>query len=105
MPTDSIPSFLGWAASSAGLAAIAAFLIERLGAFQALSSKQKQIIVACIIVVIPQAVLFLIGIVPAATWATLQPYWQSLVTSVVVLVTLLSSEVAHRVDKVVRKEL
>ena len=99
MSTSTIPAFLGWAASSAGLVAIASFLLERLSGFQSLTSKQRLVIIVAVVLVIPQLVLIITKVVPNSTWATLQPYWQSLVTSIVVLSTFLASEGAHAVDK------
>jgi hypothetical protein len=99
MPTGSIPEFLAWAASSAGLVAIASWIAERLRAFQMLTAKGRQLVMIAVVVAIPQIVLVLTKVVPDSAWATLQPYWQSLVTSIVVLTTLTASELAHKADK------
>ena len=89
MPTDTIPDFLKWAASSAGLIAVASFLIERVPWFQSLLPKQRQIIIVGLVILLPQVVLVILRVVPPTMWETLQPYWAELVTSLVVLSTLL----------------
>jgi len=102
MTTDTLLGFLLWAGSSAGLMAISSFLLERFPPFQKIASKTRLYIVLGIVVLIPQLVN-LIPLVPQSTWDTLQPIWEGLVTSVVVAITFITSEVTHDTDKSLRK--
>ena len=99
---ESIRAFLIWLGSSGGIIAILSFLAERAAWFQALAPKTKQLIFSGAALLLPQLSLLgldLLDIVPAEAMGKLESHFGAIMTSVVVIGTLLFSEVAHAVDK------
>jgi uncharacterized membrane-anchored protein len=99
MPTGSIPEFLLWLASSAGLTALMSLAYERWPWFQNLPTNRKIVIIAPTVILLPQLILVVTNVVPASVWVALQPYWREGVTSVTTLAAFFSLQLAHKVDK------
>jgi len=94
-----LQGFVAWLGSSAGLIVAASFILERLKAFQSLSSNARRWIVVVFVVLAPTLSMLAVRTIPADVWAALEPFYATLLTSLTVLATLFASQAAHAVDK------
>lgn len=91
----SIPEFLTWLATSAGASGVAAFLLERLAAFQAQPAERKPWIVYGVSVVIALTAYAVQIYVPADVLAQLQPVFVILAG---LTIPFIASQLAHKAD-------
>ena len=88
--------FLRNIAGGAGIAAIIAFALEHIKAFQSLGAEAKKWVVLALFLVLPLAAQALVQNVPPDVWPLLEPYWSALAFG---FVTWIGSQAAHAWDK------
>ena len=70
--------FLKLLTTTVGIGMVVSFVLAQLERFQGVSARAKFLIVFAICMVLPVAATAILNAVPAATLASLEPYWNAL---------------------------
>lgn len=92
----SLPALLVKMVRGVVTGAVIAFLFERMDWFQQLGAKAKWWIVFSVTILLPVLAQAALDFVPAATWVTIEPYWQALGYG---FVAWASTQATHILDK------
>lgn len=82
-------------AQGAGTGAVLAFLLEKVPAFQNLSSNVKLYTTLAVSLALPLLATLALQYVPVEVWAQLEPYWQALALG---FLTWAGSQAVHKLD-------
>jgi hypothetical protein len=90
---ESFVEILTLLAKGVGVGAVIAFLFEKLGWFQELTSQGRFWLIFALSLGLPLAAQLLLQFVPPEAWAAVEPYWQSLALG---FLAWAGSQLAHK---------